>query len=121
MQTTAEQARRKLRNATTVQDLIDELSHMDPTALVVVQSNYGDHCRTQQLTAVENVDEFDPESMRVYETAYSNSGLAIDEREYGDEGDEHLTPEEQAEAGKAAEQELEDIKGLAMVILNLNN
>lgn len=42
--------------AITVQDLIDELSGMDPTLEVHFSYNYGDHWRTQVAPAVRSVD-----------------------------------------------------------------
>ena len=42
--------------AYTVQDLIDELSGMDPNLEVHFSYNYGDHWRTEVAPAVRSVD-----------------------------------------------------------------
>ena len=78
----------KLSNAMTVRDLILHLNGMDEDALVVFQSNYGDRARTQQLTAVASAEEYDNGGdLRVYETAYSDSGLAVDEADEEEDTD----------------------------------
>ena len=61
--------------AMTVQDLIDSLEDVrDKSAPVFMQSNYGDHCGTQQLLPVDTVEQ--TTELGVDETAYSGSGLA---------------------------------------------
>lgn len=88
---TATKARARLGNAMTVADLIDELSHMDPAALVVFQSDYGDYTHTQQVTPVGNADEYDPDVQRLYDSAYSNSEVAVKDLDEDDEDEDRET------------------------------
>ena len=76
-----------LRNGMTVRDLIDELSQLDPEAVVVFACDYGDICHTQQALPVSAVEELDPDEQRIEPSAYSQSGLAV-ERVGDDEDDE---------------------------------
>lgn len=74
----ANKTNRNLKNAMTVKDLIAELELMDPDAVVLFVTNFGDYHRTQQALPIESVDEMD-ETEFLRETPYSDSGLAIDE------------------------------------------
>ena len=67
-----------LRSGMTVRDLIDELSHLDPEAVVVFACDYGDICHTQQALPVSSAEELDPDEHRIDSSAYSQSGLAVE-------------------------------------------
>lgn len=68
---------RQLGNAFTVAQLIEELQQYPEEALVVFATDYGDHCHTKQALLVGNVEH--TTSSCIYDSAYSNSGLAIRE------------------------------------------
>ena len=68
-----------------VQDLIELLQREDPEMEVMSEYNYGDYHRTRALNHIECV-----ELMAKKETAYSDSGFAIDEDGDGGEEDERL-------------------------------
>ena len=93
-----EQVERKLANAMTVRQLIKALADEDPDAYVLFTCDYGDHCHTQQALPVKVVEDMQPDTERIEESAYSQSGLAL--AELDDEDDE-----------------LEDYDGPAVVIL----
>lgn len=64
-------------NGMTVAELIENLQQQDPEAQVVFASDYGDHCHTMQVSAVEDIN-----TARVVESGYSNSGYALDSERF---------------------------------------
>ena len=78
---------RKLRSAMTVADLIAELQTFPDDALVCFACDYGDICHTQQCLPIESIDELGPDDF-LAESAYSNSGIAIESRDEDDEDDD---------------------------------
>ena len=80
---------RKTRQSMTVAELISVLQQCpDEDAPVVFQSDYGDHCHTQQLSTFKTVVPHDSTEEYIYEAAYSSSGLAVKELDYEDAVDE---------------------------------
>lgn len=77
---------RKLRNAMTVADLISDLQDYHPDALVCFACDYGDYSHTQQCMPVQQADEVDRDEVLV-ESAYSQSGIAVERREDPDDTD----------------------------------
>ena len=74
---------RKLSHGTTVADLISELEGLPQDAVVLFACDYGDHCHTTQALPIERIVARDSNSL--YESAYSNSGVALrDESEDDD-------------------------------------
>lgn len=71
---------RQLRSCT-VQELLDALEGEDRKAMVVFASNYGDLGKTQQVHAIAG----DVEEQIIEESAYSDSGWAVQRREDEDE------------------------------------
>ena len=71
----------------TVKQLIERLTDLPPDALVVLTSDYGDHCHTEQALAVEDVEE-----LTIREGAYSSSGWIVPEIDDEDEDDEDDEP-----------------------------
>ncbi len=69
---------RKLSNALTVEELIDELQNYPKDAKVVFACDYGDYCHTQQALPIETCDEIDLSNERIEESGYSRSGLALE-------------------------------------------
>lgn len=100
MRTDVQKIARKL-DRMTVADLMGKLSGMDPEASVVFESDYGDYTHTRQLTTVGEVVAFDPAEEQLYETAYSDSEVAIRDRDQDEDDDEE--PEDKA-AREAEEQ-----------------
>ena len=92
MRTLTQRDLHTLKTGMTVRDLIDELSTFDEDAIVVFACDYGDICHTQQALPVSSAAEIDPDEERVVRSAYSQSGLAVEEVER-DEDDEPLTDE----------------------------
>jgi hypothetical protein len=82
----SDECRTHFRRALTVAELIDELEQLEPAAMVVFETCYGDITNTRQLLAVQVAEQFDPASEYIYSTTYSNSGVAVRDRE--EEGDE---------------------------------
>ena len=78
----------------TVGQLIEELKQYDKDAVVVYQSCYGDHTRTQQALLVEEVADAEDEMVEVETTAYSHSGLCL--RDRSEEDEESDDPDERA-------------------------
>ena len=70
-----------LRSSMTVRDLIDELSQLNPEAVVVFACDYGDICHTQQALPISSAEELDPDEHRIESSAYSQSGLAVERLE----------------------------------------
>lgn len=68
---------RLFQNAMTVEEMIDELSHMDPEAVVVFESDYGDICHTRQALMVESVSELPEDQILCRNDGYSRSGVEI--------------------------------------------
>lgn len=77
----------------TVAELREQLEDMDPSAIVLMISDYGDHCHTAQALPIKDVEEIDEADLE--ETAYSNSGWALNtgRMDHGapDDGDERPT------------------------------
>lgn len=74
-----------LQNAMTVAQLMEQLESLPPDAAVVFTCNYGDYHRTQQALTVTTVDEYS--SSDFHETAYSQSGIAMNKTDQGDDED----------------------------------
>ena len=70
----------------TVQELIEELQTMPADAHVVFESDYGDICHTQQALPVMDVAELIDGMERLEKSAYSRSGVAIEQRDPTDDG-----------------------------------
>lgn len=79
---------RVVASGMTVARLRDKLEGCPDEAVVVFVCDYGDHCHTPQALPVCSVEE----EGRLYETAYSESGVAL-----RDEGDERGTDDDHAE------------------------
>jgi hypothetical protein len=90
-----------LKTGMTVADLIEELSQFDEDAIVVFACDYGDIVHTQQALPVTSAAEIDTDEERVVRSAYSNSGLAVEEVERDEDG----------------EPEADDYDGPAVVVL----
>lgn len=67
----------------TVAELIEVLQEQDQEALVTFASDYGDHCHTEQVHALEG----DIQEVGLRESAYSDSGWAV----VGEESDTEPT------------------------------
>lgn len=80
-------SRMKLDSGMTVAQLIDELGSYPDDAIVVFSCSYGDHSRTQQALPITSVEEME-DDCRVVKSAYSESGLAIEEQEDSDDDQE---------------------------------
>ncbi len=76
-------------SAMTAKQMIEMLEDMPPDAVVFFSCNYGDHSRTQQALPIESVEE--SEVKYLYDTAYSQSGIALREDQGSDEDDEEYT------------------------------
>lgn len=79
---------RKLKNGMTVEDLMFELEGMDPQAVVMFACDYGDRARTMQALTITNIAAMPTAVLK--KTAYSQSGLCLDEElrddvEFGDQ------------------------------------
>ena len=75
---------RQLRRALTVSDLIEQLQEMPEDAIPLFVCDYGDYHHTQQALPVMAVAAL--ESLEtVVESAYSQSGLAINSADEEDE------------------------------------
>ncbi|RJQ30290.1 hypothetical protein C4565_00465 [Candidatus Parcubacteria bacterium] len=66
---------RRLKWALTVEKLIQLLSEMNPELKVAFVCDYGDHCHTQQVLPIQEVDSVVESGIK--ETAYSTSGLGL--------------------------------------------
>lgn len=95
----ADRVRDLLRDGLTVADLIEELSMCNPEAIVAFRDPYGDRGETMQVLPVGEVEEMEAPAY-LYETAYSESRLAVGEIEDCDCGsdEEQAVLLEQAEA-----------------------
>ena len=74
-------------NTITIRELIDILqdySHdYGEGTKVAFSSDYGDHCHTQQVLTIEgNVNE-----EQIYESAYSDSGFAVEKEPDEEDGE----------------------------------
>lgn len=67
----------------TVADLIETLRQFNQEAIVAFTSDYGDRSHTQQVHGVGSVEPVGEEQL--YETPYSDSGVAVREFSYEDE------------------------------------
>lgn len=65
--------------ALTAAEVIELLQEAPPNAIVMFTCDYGDRGRTKQLLPVTEVTVPQEESWLMYESAYSNSGIAIQE------------------------------------------
>ena len=72
---------RKLEQAMSVEELIEELQRMPSKARVVFACDYGDRGNTQQALQVTEVLNGKDEWLELKETAYSKSGMAVRETE----------------------------------------
>ena len=61
----------------TVSELISTLEDMDPEAVVFFTSDYGDYSHTAQALPISDIEPMD--STVLHDTAYSKSGVAIQE------------------------------------------
>jgi hypothetical protein len=75
----------------TVADLIAALVDFDPKAEVMLTSDYGDHCHTEQALEIEDVEE-----VALEKSGYSATGWAVP----SDEEDEDDDEEEEAPRAK---------------------
>ncbi len=67
-----------LTSGMTAAQLIEALSEMSPDAVPLFVCDYGDYCHTQQALPVTEVRGLD-EAEVIQESAYSKSGLALEE------------------------------------------
>lgn len=77
---------RKLANALTVAELIEELKAFPDDCKVIFGCDYGDHCHIEQalpVSAVDSIDDFE----HLVESGYSRSGVAVEENEGEDSDD----------------------------------
>lgn len=65
-----------------VKELIKALKDMPQNMEVMAEYNYGDRCRTRALVEINKADV-----LTIKESAYSDSGLAVDENGDGEEFD----------------------------------
>lgn len=79
-----EQSDRRLRNGMTVEDLIATLQDCNPNAVVLFTCDYGDYHHTQQALPVQECDRI-LHGQALVESAYSRSGLALEEADDGDD------------------------------------
>jgi hypothetical protein len=80
-----------LEDSMTVEELRDALRDMPDGARVVFACDYGDICHTQQALLIRSAAQLYPDTDRILASAYSNSGIAIEEdfrRGEDDEPDE---------------------------------
>ena len=70
----------------TVSQMMEMLGEMQQDAIVFFSCNYGDHSRTQQALPIESIEE--SEVKYLYDTAYSQSGIALREDQGSEEDDE---------------------------------
>lgn len=75
-----------LQRGMTVADLIEELEQFDPEAKVVFACDYGDIIHTQQALPVTTADELDPDTERIARSAYSQSGIAVEDLRREEDG-----------------------------------
>ena len=77
----------RLKFALTVEGFIQILSGMNPEARVAFVCDYGDHCHTQQVLPVQEIETLHESDIK--ETAYSASALGLTREEPEEnEGDE---------------------------------
>jgi hypothetical protein len=84
---TIETTDRWLRNAMTVQDLINAIEDCPRDAKVLFTCDYGDYSHTQQALPVEDANILD-ERQRLVESAYSHSDMAVESIDEDDDYDE---------------------------------
>jgi hypothetical protein len=84
---------RTVGRALTAAELIEALGAVPPEARVVFVCDYGDYCHTQQALPVRDVTDLEEEGGRLVESAYSQSGVALD-RPDPDDDDEDDDPDE---------------------------
>jgi len=77
---------RLIRRGITAQELREELAECDPNAIVVFACDYGDICHTKQALPISRVEELDENAL--YESAYSNSGVAVVDDEDDDDDED---------------------------------
>jgi regulator of RNase E activity RraB len=77
-----------LENAMTVAELREELANMDDDARVVFACDYGDHGHTEQALLVRSVEQLYDDTAKICETAYSNSGICIQDIDADEDEDE---------------------------------
>jgi hypothetical protein len=75
---TKEKIARKLKDAMTVEQLIEELQEMPMDAQVVFTCDYGDLSHTQQALLVTGCRELDSANEYLDESGYSQSGLSLE-------------------------------------------
>ena len=91
---------RELQNALTVAELIEYLQDMPEDARVMFTCDYGDYCHTQQLLPVASVGLPQESDWVIRESAYSQSGLAIEpvaEDEFDESDSEDYTPSSESD------------------------
>ena len=86
---TVDLTHRKLRSAMTVAQLREALEGYADNAIVLFTCDYGDHYHTQQALPIEEVVLTELDWKIVVESAYSQSGLAVEDI---DERDEEVGP-----------------------------
>lgn len=75
---------RTLETGMTAAQLIEELQQYPDDAVVLFCCDYGDYPGTTQALPIKTVDELDDTFETITESAYSQSGLAV-ESDYTDE------------------------------------
>jgi hypothetical protein len=95
MRTQIRNVERIVKRGLTVAELLDVLEGCDPAARVVFACDYGDISHTLQALPVRSAEEFEPDFQRLEESAYSQSGLAIADREPSTEDDRDDDRDEQ--------------------------
>lgn len=79
---------RTLKRGMTAAELIQELETFPPDAIVCFACDYGDYYHTEQCLPIETADEVQCDEVLV-ESAYSRSGLAVQQIDYEDQDEEH--------------------------------
>lgn len=69
--------RKPLPHTMTVRELIEALEDFDDDTPVLLTSDYGDHCHTEQALGIDEVEQ-----VEVEENAYSDSGFAVRDIDY---------------------------------------
>lgn len=77
---------RKLKYALTVEELIQTLQDLPQDAKVLFACDYGDHHHTQQALPVKEVEILESDKI-LKESAYSQSGLAVEDADAEDHED----------------------------------
>ena len=109
-------AHHKIGHSLTVKELRDELENFPDDAVVLIVSDYGDHCHTQQAQPIESIDELGCSEV-LEESAYSHSGIALREVDFSFEDED--TPESHEAALEAASEIRSAHEATNVVIIRL--